>query len=81
MANSGLLPTFQISPASPIVQTMAVVATIGHRETFRDFRALLETHIDFAEIASWGPRAEAPDPDGRCGERHHRQADEVHLSP
>ncbi len=60
MANSGLVPTFQISPASPMVQTMAALATIGHRETFRNFRALLETHIDFAEVASWGPRAQRP---------------------
>jgi NTE family protein len=60
MVNSGLFPTFQISPASPVVQTMAAVATTGHRETFRNFRALLETHMDFTEIASWGPRAKRP---------------------
>jgi len=60
MANVGLLPTLQLSPSSPLIQTMAAVATIGHRETFRNFRALLESHIDFAQIASWGPRAKRP---------------------
>lgn len=58
--NSGLLPTFQLSPSSPLVQTMAGLATVGHREVFRDFRALLQSHIDFDEIASWGPRAKRP---------------------
>ena len=60
MANLGLFPTFQISPSSPFLQTMTAMATVGHRETFRDFRALLESHIDFAEVASWGPRTKRP---------------------
>lgn len=60
MVNIGLLPTFQLSPSSPLLQTMTSVATMGHRETFRSFRALLETHIDFMEVASWGPRTKRP---------------------
>jgi NTE family protein len=60
MANVGLFPVFQLSPSSPLVQTMAAITTYGHRETFRNFRALLESHIDFAEIASWGPRTKRP---------------------
>jgi len=60
MVNRGLLPTFQLSPSSPLLQGLMSVATIGHREVFRDFRALLESHIDFEEIASWGPRAKRP---------------------
>lgn len=60
MVNMGLLPTLQLSPASPLIQLMGSVATLGHREIFRNFRSLLETHIDFDEIASWGPRAKRP---------------------
>jgi NTE family protein len=60
MANNGLLPSFQLSPSSPVVQSMLGLATLGYRENFKNFRALLETHIDFDEIASWGPRAKIP---------------------
>jgi NTE family protein len=60
MINRGLLPTFQLSPSSPLMRNMMSLATTGHREVFRDFRALLESHIDFAEIASWGPRTKRP---------------------
>ena len=60
MINSGLLPTFQLSPASPVAQSMMQVATMGLREKFTSFKALLEAHVDFAEIASWGPRAKRP---------------------
>lgn len=60
MANAGLFPTFQLGPSSPLVRAMTAVGTLGHREVFRDFRALLETHIDFQEVASWGPCAKRP---------------------
>lgn len=60
LANRGLLPTLQLSPASPLVRTITAAATIGQRQTFRDFRALLESHIDFDEIEAWGPRCKAP---------------------
>jgi NTE family protein len=60
MVNRGLLPTLQLSPSSSLMQTMTTAATIGHRENFRDFRALLESHIDFNEIDSWGPRVKRP---------------------
>jgi NTE family protein len=60
MVNRGLLPTLQLSPSSPLLQNMMSLATIGHREVFRDFRALLESHIGFDEIASWGPCKKRP---------------------
>ncbi len=60
MSNSGLLPTFAFSPSSPLMQVMADLATVGQREVFRSFPALLRSHIDFDEIASWGPRAKRP---------------------
>ena len=60
MVNGGLLPTFQLSPASAASQSFMQFATMGLRENFTSFQTLLETHVDFAEIASWGPRAKRP---------------------
>jgi NTE family protein len=60
MINSGLLPTFQLSPASAVAQSLMQFTTMGLREKFTSFRTLLEAHVDFAEIASWGPRAKRP---------------------
>ncbi len=60
MANMGLFPTLQLSPYSPMVQTVAAMTTLGHRHIFKDFRALLQSHIDFEEIESWGPRRQRP---------------------
>jgi NTE family protein len=60
MINSGLLPTFQLSPASAAAQSLMQFTTMGLREKFTSFKTLLEAHVDFAEIASWGPRAKRP---------------------
>ena len=60
MINSGLLPTFQVSPSSAASRSLMQFATMGLRENFTSFQTLLETHVDFAEIASWGPRAKRP---------------------
>jgi NTE family protein len=60
MINSGLLPTFQQSPSSAASRSLMQFATMGLRENFTSFQALLEAHVDFAEIASWGPRAKRP---------------------
>ena len=60
MINSGLVPTFQVSPASAVTQSIVQFATVGLRQRFTSFQTLLEAHIDFAEIASWGPRARRP---------------------
>ena len=60
LINSGLLPAFQLSPSSPIMQTMLGWMTAGLRKTFMDFPTVLRKHIDFDEIATWGPRLEPP---------------------
>jgi NTE family protein len=60
LVNAGMIPTLQLSPSSPIMQLMMEFMTLGQRKGFMDFRGLLENHIDFAEIASWGPRAQRP---------------------
>jgi NTE family protein len=35
LANTGFIPTFAFSPASPLVQSVTAAATVGQRETFR----------------------------------------------
>ena len=60
MVNRGMLPMFQISPSSPWVQAMSQFLTAGQRREFSDFQALLRRHIDFDELAAWGPQPTAP---------------------
>lgn len=60
LVNSGMMPTLQLSPSSPVMQSMTELMTSGQRRGFSDFRGLLETHIDFAEIAAWGARPQRP---------------------
>jgi NTE family protein len=60
LVNAGMLPTFQMSPSSPMMQASMEMMTAGQRKGFADFRGLIESHIDFAEIASWGPRPQRP---------------------
>ena len=58
--NAGMLPILQLSPASPMVQSMMQFMMAGQRETFGSFRHLLQAHIDFDEIAAWGPGPDRP---------------------
>jgi len=60
MVNRGMLPILQTSPSSPWVQAMSRLVTAGQRREFSDFQALLRRHIDFDEIAAWGPQPTAP---------------------
>lgn len=60
LVNAGMMPTLQLSPSSPMMQSMTDFMTAGQRKGFADFRGLLESHIDFAEIAAWGPSAQRP---------------------
>ena len=60
MVNSGWLPTLQMSPSSWVMQSMLSAMTHGQRKSFAGFRDLIEAHIDFREIASWGPQPERP---------------------
>ena len=60
MVNRGMLPMFQTSPASPLVQAISQFVTAGQRREFADFPALLRRHIDFDELAAWGPQPDAP---------------------
>lgn len=58
--SKGYLPQFNVSPASPQMTAMFGAVAAGFRPRFLDLRALLEAHIDFAELERWGPRAEGP---------------------
>ncbi|WP_233743209.1 patatin-like phospholipase family protein [Leptodesmis sichuanensis] len=58
--SKGLLPQFNIPPTSPLLKSWMSFATLGLRSRFTNFQELLETHIDFQEIASWGPLTEPP---------------------
>lgn len=62
LTTRGVLPQFNISPASPILEfwLSLTTKTLGLRSQFTDLRKLLETHFDFAEIAAWGSQQEPP---------------------
>lgn len=51
MIENGLLPHLELSPISAISQMMiSAVTTLLPRRFFTDFKAVLEAHIDFAEL-------------------------------
>ncbi|MGL6041337.1 MAG: patatin-like phospholipase family protein, partial [Deefgea sp.] len=58
--NSGQVPQFNMSPYSPLMQMMGTMTGKQFRTNFTDFRALLESHIDFAELKAMGPNTEMP---------------------
>ena len=60
MVGAGMMPSFHTSPSSPFVQAMSRFQTPGQRPEFSDFPTLLRRHIDFEEIAAWGPQSEGP---------------------
>ena len=60
MVNRGMLPMFQTSPSSPMSRAISEMAAAGLRPEFGDFPKLLRKHIDFDEIAAWGPQPSAP---------------------
>ena len=60
LVNAGMWPTFQMSPSSTAMKSMTEFMTAGQRKGFSDFRGLIESYIDFDEIASWGPQPGPP---------------------
>ncbi len=60
MVNRGMMPMLQTSPSSPLMKMMSRFGNFGQRPEYSDFPALLRKHIDFEEIASWGPQPAAP---------------------
>ena len=60
--SKGILPQFSTSPASPKLKKFMsfTTQTLGLRSRFTNFQELLEAHIDFQEIASWGAQPSSP---------------------
>ncbi|MGP8026729.1 MAG: patatin-like phospholipase family protein [Acidocella sp.] len=58
--NAGTLASFQTSPGMPLIQAMIHLMMRTYRQEFVDLKALLRNHIDFDEIASWGPQPTGP---------------------
>jgi NTE family protein len=56
----GHVPQYNVSPASPLLTAMMNATAKGFRPRFTDLRALLEEHIDFAELKRWGPLDRGP---------------------
>lgn len=60
LISQGFVPMFQTSPSSPMMKILSQMSSYGQRREYSDFPALLRKHIDFDEIASWGPQEKAP---------------------
>jgi NTE family protein len=60
MTNAGRIPSISMSPSSPMMKMMMDSTSRNLRPLFTDFRGLLQKHIDFAELAAWGPREDGP---------------------
>jgi len=60
LTSHGMIPQYNLSPSSPIVKSCFSLATMGLRRRFVHFDELLASHIDFSELASWGPQPEPP---------------------
>jgi NTE family protein len=54
LVDGGILPRWEISPYAPYARAAAsVITAMAPKRSFYDFKQLLQTHIDFGEIASW----------------------------
>jgi NTE family protein len=60
LTSKGILPKFNVSPSSPVLERVMSFATQGLRSRFTNFQELLEAHIDFQELASWGTQTDSP---------------------
>lgn len=60
MVNRGLLPAFQLSPSSPVVQMMMPWLAMGSRRSFVEFPEILRKYLDFDEMARWGASPRRP---------------------
>jgi len=60
LVSKGQLPQYNLSPSSPLVKSWLSFATQGLRSRFTDLKELLETHVDFSELASWGAQPHIP---------------------
>jgi NTE family protein len=55
LIDGGFLPRWELSPSSVYSRlALSYVSEMTCNRPFYDFKGLLEAHLDFAEIASWG---------------------------
>jgi NTE family protein len=54
LVGRGWMPTFEVSPYSPMGKFCFQLATSSHRKAFSDFSEALKAHIDFDQIKKWG---------------------------
>jgi NTE family protein len=62
LINKGVLPQIKVSPASSSLHRWLSLTTAawGLRTRFTNLQELIEAHIDFQEIATWGAQPEPP---------------------
>jgi len=60
MTGQGWLPTFATSPSAPLMKLAMNTMAERLRPLYTDFRGLLEKHVNFGELAAWGPRSQGP---------------------
>jgi NTE family protein len=60
LMGDGFMPQYNLSPSSPLVKLSQRFSAFGIRREFTDLGALLDAHIDFQEVASWGRQPEPP---------------------
>ena len=56
----GYLPSFAVSPYSPLAKLQMEIVSRGQRKNFSDFKEALKAHIDFDKIRKWGPVEKSP---------------------
>ncbi len=60
LMSKGYLPQYHVSPSSPLVKAWHAFSTQNLRSRFTDLKELLEAHVNFSEVAAWGPQTAAP---------------------
>lgn len=60
LVDRGMLPSFNVSPSSPIMKNMLAFSSVGLRKEFTDLRTLLESHVNFEEVTAWGAQKKPP---------------------
>ena len=60
LTSKGILPQFNVSPSSAFSKALLRLSSFGLRDRFTNFEALLRRHIDFSELAAWGPQPARP---------------------
>jgi NTE family protein len=60
LTSKGIVPQYSVTPYSPLAQTWLASATQALRSRFTNLEELLQAHIDFSELETWGKQLEPP---------------------